>query len=94
MRSFLKFNERKISAIMAVSGLTIYALIGFDYRVFEYTIRIICLIMVNIGVKNYFKEKKWSELSFKEKANRILIVAVIAAIILTGKYLLLQTFFS
>jgi len=87
LRSFLEFiNERVTSAIMAVSGLTIFALIGFDYRVFERIIEIICLIMVNIGLKNYFKEKKWSELSVREKIIRIVIVAMIAAIILSAKY--------
>jgi amino acid transporter len=87
LRSFLEFiNERVTSAIMAVSGLTIFALVGFDYRVFEHIIEIICLIMVNIGLKNYFKEKKWSELSVREKIIRIVIVAMIAAIILSAKY--------
>lgn len=57
------FNERIISAVMVLSGLTIFSLIGFDYDVFDYIIKINCLVMVHIGVKNYFKGGKWSELS-------------------------------
>ena len=79
-------NEKIVSAAMVFSGLTIFTLLGFDFEALTYIAKIICLVMVNVGLRNYFKGKKWRERSLKEKMTILAVIGVIAFVIILVKY--------